>query len=157
MSVDCTKVAGRREIHFETLDDVVADAKELVSSPTARTLGNWTLTKLLSHLAQTIDNSIDGFQMKAPLIIRMIGPFIERSALRKVSPGIKLPKKLEPIAFPEAPSVQSAPEDLVKAVAQTKTERMESKHPAFGRMSHEDCTALHLRHSEMHLSFAVPE
>ncbi len=37
------------------------------------------------------------------------------------------------------------------------TQLLEAIHPAFGKMNHDEWTKLHLRHSEMHLSFAVPE
>jgi hypothetical protein len=74
----------------------------------------------------------------------------------KMSPGIKLPKAAEAAAFPEAGTRQEALDDLRRAVARTKTERMEAVHPAFGKMTHEEWHTLHLRHSEMHLSFALP-
>jgi len=48
-------------------------------------------------------------------------------------------------------------DDLRQSVARTKSERMEAAHPAFGKMNHDEWTKLHLRHAEMHLSFAIPE
>ncbi|MFN5799079.1 MAG: DUF1569 domain-containing protein [Planctomyces sp.] len=33
---------------------------------------------------------------------------------------------------------------------------MRAPHPGFGRMTHQEWLLLHLRHSEMHLSFAIP-
>lgn len=157
MSVDVRKVAGRRELCFESLDQVVSDAERLVAAPNHRTLGNWPLHKLLTHLAHTIEHSIDGFEMKAPFLIRLLGPLIKRIALKKLSPGIKLQKQLEQKVFPEAGSAEDALERLRAAVARAKGERMEAAHPAFGKMSHDEWIRLHLLHSAMHLSFALPE
>jgi len=56
-----------------------------------------------------------------------------------------------------ATSVAAAFDDLRQSVARTKSERMEAAHPAFGKMNHDEWTKLHLRHAEMHLSFAIPE
>ena len=74
MPVNSKTVHGRREVSYQTMDDIVTDAEKLVASPTTRTIGNWPLDKLIMHLSQTVHNSIDGFQSKAPLIIRLIMP-----------------------------------------------------------------------------------
>ena len=159
MPVNSKKVHGRRDVSFQTLDDIVADAEKLVASPKTRTIGNWPLVKLIKHLSQTIHNSIDGFQSQAPLWIRLIVPLFKGHMLKspKMSPGINLPKAAVASAFPDAGSLQEALDDLRRAVARTKTERMEAMHPAFGKMTHDEWNTLHLRHSEMHLSFALPK
>lgn len=158
MKVNSTKVHGRRELNFRSLDDVVADAEMLVSLPTVRTLGNWPLTNLLTHLTITFNNSIDGFPVRAPLFIRLLGPFIKGSVLKapKMSPGIRLPKAAEPAVFPDAASPQAAMKELRSAIARARTEQMVAPHPAFGRMTHDEWLTLHLRHCELHLSYAVP-
>lgn len=159
MPVISKTVQGRRDVSFQTLDDIVADAEKLVASPISRTIGNWPLVKLIKHLSQTIHNSIDGFQSKAPRWIRLIMPLFKGRILkaRKMSPGINLPKATVASAFPDAGSIQEALDDLRRAVARTKSERMEAVHPAFGKMTHDEWNTLHLRHSEMHLSFALPK
>lgn len=158
MTVNPKTVQGRRDLSFQTLDDIVADAEKLVASSKTRTIGNWPLEKLIMHLSQTIHNSIDGFQSKAPLWIRLVIPLFKGRVLKakKMNPGINLPKETEVIAFPEVASLQDALDDLRRAVARTKTVRMEAVHPAFGKMTHEEWNTFHLRHSEMHLSFALP-
>ena len=157
MAVNSKTVQGRRSLEFKTLDEIVADAQRLVAAvPDTQTLGNWSLAHLLSHLAMTVNSSIDGFQVKAPFFIRLIVPFFKKGALRnKMEPGIKLPNSAEAVAYPDSASPQIALEQLRKAIARTKQERMEAVHPAFGNMTHDEWVLLHLRHSEMHLSFAV--
>jgi hypothetical protein len=157
MVVDIKKVQGRRELRVASLDDVVADAEKLVASPHTRTLGNWPLPQLLTHLAMAIDKSIDGISFAAPWHMRLIGFLIRGRVLRRGLPaGFKLPKELEADAYPAAPSAEDALESLRRAVARSKRERMTARHPVFGKLSHEQWTQLHLRHAELHLSFAVP-
>lgn len=157
MPVNVKTVQGRRDVSFQTMDDIIADAERLVASLTTRTIGNWSLDKLIMHLAQTVDNSIDGFQLKVPLMIRLIMPFFKSKIInaKELKPGINLPKATIPGAYPAAASLHEALDDLRRAVERTKTERMTANHPAFGTMTHEEWNTLHLRHSEMHLSFAL--
>ena len=157
MPVNAKTVEGRRDVSFHTMDDIVSDAEKLVSSSTTRTIGNWPLDKLIMHLSQTVHGSIDGFQSKAPLMIRLIMPFFKSKIInaKELKPGISLPKATIPAAYPDAVSLNAALDDLRRAVQRTQTEKMTANHPAFGKMTHEEWNTLHLRHSEMHLSFAV--
>jgi hypothetical protein len=159
MPVNAKSIKGRRDLTFNTLDDIVKDVEILVASPATRTIGNWSLVKLITHLSRTDNNSIDGFETKAPLMIRLVMPLFKGRFLkaRKMNPGIRLPKAAEAAAFPESTSSQEALNDLRDAVERTRTEIMTAIHPAFGKMTHDEWNTLHLRHSEMHLSFALPE
>ena len=150
-------VQGRRALRFESLDDVVADAEKLAASPTTKMLGNWPLERLLTHLTTAINGSIDGISARAPWVVRLAAPLFKGSILNKgMTPGFNLPKKVEPSFYPAAASPQEALEKLRAAVARTHHERMTARHPFFGQLTHDEWTKLHLRHSELHLSFAVP-
>jgi hypothetical protein len=156
MVVKTKTVTGRRTLHFNSLDDVVADAQRLVASPTTRTLGNWPLGQLFSHLATAVNGSIDGIPHKAPWFIRAIAPVFKRRFLTKpMSAGFNLPKEAEVGFYPAATS-QEGFEQLRAAVGRWRTEKMTSKHPVLGKLTHEEWSQLHLRHAELHLSFAVP-
>jgi hypothetical protein len=157
MPVDVKAVRGRRDLRFTSFDDLLADAENLVSSPQTRTLGNWPLAQLLTHLALGIDVSIDGIAAKAPWSTRLMGVFIKGRILREgVPPGFKLPRDVEAGMFPAAASPQEALESLRRAVVRTQVEEMSARHPVFGKLSHEEWTQLHLGHAALHLSFAVP-
>jgi hypothetical protein len=157
MTVDTKTVQGRRELTFESLDEVVVDAEKLVASPSTKMLGNWPLSQLLTHLATAINGSIDGTSAKAPWLIRLVGPLLRGRFLRnEMSPGFKLPKDVEVGFFPAVGSPQEALERLRVAVGRLKTEKMMTRHPVLGKLIHEEWTRLHLRHAELHLSFAVP-
>ena len=71
--------------------------------------------------------------------------------------GFKLPREVEAGAFPLASSPQEALEKLRRSAGRVKTEKMTSRHPVLGKMTHEQWTQLHLRHAELHLSFALPQ
>lgn len=155
-SIDSKTTQGRRVLHFASLDEVVADAETLLASPEVKMLGNWPLAQLLMHLATAVNSSIDGISAKAPWHVRMVGPLIKGRILTKgMSPGFKLPKQVEPEFFPAAESPQEALECLRAAVARTCRERMTARHPVLGKLTHDDWTRLHLRHAELHLSFAM--
>jgi hypothetical protein len=155
--VDTKAVQGRRELKFTSFDEVIADAENLASSPNVKLLGNWPLSQLLTHLTQAINGSIDGIPHKAPWYVRLLGFFIKGRIIRNgIPPGRNLPKEAEGAAFPPASSPQDALEALRKAVDRLKTEKMTSRHPVFGNLTHEEWTQLHFRHCELHLSFAVP-
>lgn len=157
MTVDYKAVAVRRALRFQTLDDVAADAESLVASPGTKMLGNWSLSHLLMHLTTAINGSLDGISARAPWYVRLAAPLIKRRILSKgMQPGFKLPKKLEPEFFPTAESPQEALAALRAAIARTRCERMTARHPIFGQLTHDEWTQLHLRHAELHLSFAVP-
>lgn len=143
-------------LRFHSLEEMVADAERLVASSGTTMLGNWPLEKLLMHLATAVNGSIDGISARAPWFVRIAGPLIKRRILAKgMSPGFRLPEKAEPDFFPAAPSPQAALDALRAAVARTRHERMTARHPVLGKLTHDEWTRLHLRHAELHLSFAV--
>lgn len=119
-------------------------------------LGNWPLDRLLSHLTIAVNSSIDGITEQAPWVIRLIGPWIKARVFRRgMSPGFRLPKRIEAVAFPADASIDEALANWKAAVARTKTERMTARHPVFGSLTHEEWMQFHLRHAELHLSFAT--
>jgi hypothetical protein len=154
--VNTKHVQGRRTLRFSSLDEAVADAELLVASSGIRTLGNWPLERLLTHLAMAVNSSIDGFSAQAPWFIRLAAPLIKGRILNhQVPAGFKLPKAAESQFYPVAASRHEALETLRRAIARLQNERMTSPHPVIGRLTHDEWMKFHLRHSELHLSFAV--
>jgi hypothetical protein len=157
VAINTKAVQGRRTLHFTSLDEVVADAEKLVASPDTKMLGNWPLDQLLTHLAAAINGSIDGMPGQAPWFVRLAAPLIKGHVLKRgMQAGFKLPKEVEPKFFPSTASKDAALDTLRRAVARVQNERMTARHPAFGAMTHDEWMTVHLRHAELHLSFAVP-
>ena len=159
MTVNTKKVTQRRDVHYDSYDELLADAEHLASGD-VHTVGNWTLGQILTHLAQSLDSSIDGTNMKFPwLMKKIILLFINKDKMLRepLSPGFKIPKKGEAQFIPD-PSI-STEEGLAAlraAIKRCQTETLRAEHPAFGELTREEWDKLHLRHAELHLSFAVP-
>jgi hypothetical protein len=157
MSIDTKTVQGRRELHFQSLAEMLADAERLVASGHTKTLGNWPLDQLLTHLASAINHSIDGISAKAPWFIRLLAPFLKHRILtRTMSPGFKLPGDVDKAFFPAVASHQEALQMFQHAIARLKNEQMTARHPVLGKLTHDEWIQFHLRHAELHLSFAIP-
>lgn len=154
MPVDTTKVKGRRQVHYGSYADLLADAEQLAKTK-VKTLGNWSYGQILKHVAQSTDSSIDGSGFALPAPIRWVFTLLmKRKYLTQPIPaGFKAPKQFQP---PEV-SVEDSLADLRKAIARQNTEEKRAMHPAFGKISKDEWTQFNLRHAEMHMSFIVPE
>jgi hypothetical protein len=177
MAVKTSKVTGRRRLHFESLDEVLAEAERLAARP-YRKLGNWTLGQILMHLALAGEKSIDGtIAGRAWLFIKGAGGkltrprwFVRLAAkpfslfvqwyLRRWGPppGIRPPacfwKELAPITPGEGLRDEEGVAAYRRAIGRLKTE---SPRDLEGIMTAETFNLYHLRHAEMHLSFILPE
>jgi hypothetical protein len=156
--VKTSKVAGRRELHFTSLDDILADAQRLAAGP-VRQLGNWSLGQATTHLARTMKMSLDGVQFRAPWYIRMVAPLIKKKMLRDtMRPGFKLPSPAADELIPagEVSIVQGLTE-LRTAIDRLHREPQRAPSPVFGAMTREEWDQLHQRHAELHFSFFVPQ
>ena len=158
MTVDTKKVTQRRKVHYDSYDDLLADAERLASGD-ARTVGNWTLGQIFKHLAQTLDSSIDGTDMKFPWLMKKIFLLFmnkEKMLNQTISPGFKIPKKGEAQFIPDpSVSTEEGLESLHAAIERCRTETSRAEHPALGELTREEWDKLHLRHAELHMSFAV--
>jgi len=153
-----TATTARRELCYGSLDEVLADAERLAKGK-VRTLGQWTYPQILDHLGKSIVASMDGYGFKAPWLVRVfIAPLAKNSFLTKpMKPGFKLPSSATAILPGSDVSLQATLEGLRKAIARLKVEPSRAPHPFLGSLADQEYTALHLRHSELHMGFVVPE
>lgn len=159
MTVDTGKVAGRRELHFESVEEILAEAERLAAVPKLISLGNWSLAQVILHIANTMQKSIDGFDTKAPWFIRLLGKLIRKRMLTKPMPsGFKLPPPAaKELVADEFAATQEALTALRSAIGRLGRESNREPHPALGRLSCEQWNQLHMRHAELHLSFLTTE
>lgn len=157
MTVKTAKVTGRRELHFESLDDILHDAEHLASVET-KELGNWSKGQIFKHLAIVKNLAIDGSTYRPPWFIRWIAKMMKKRFLTKtMRPGFQLPKKAMPIfAPPDDVSTEEGLAALREAIARLKSTDERAPNMIFGKMTVDEYTQLHCRHSELHLSFIVP-
>ena len=160
MTVNTKKVAGRRDVRYESFDDLLADAERLAGG-SAQTVGNWTVGQILRHLALSIDSSVDGTDMKIPWLMKKAFMLVmnkEKLMKNPLSPGFKIPKSGQAQFNPDpATTTQEGLARLRAAVERYTTETSLAEHVAFGKLSREEWDQFNLRHAEMHLSFAVPK
>jgi len=159
--VDTGKVAGRRELHFATLADLVADVDHLADLDRAarlQQLGNWTLGQTLGHLAAWNNFPFDGYPLKEPpLPIKLILRLSKRRFFRGPMPaGVKIPgidggtKAFEPLETDEGLH------RFHRAIERLRSTPPPLPNPIFGHLSHDEWMTLALRHGELHLSFFKP-
>ena len=146
----------RRQLHFETLEDVLAEAERVTTRPYCE-VGNWTAGQIVYHLAEAIHKSFDGYELLAPQEQRQNVSRRREGFLRDgFPPGFKLEGDLARYTPPPEAVLEKAMERLRVAVARARDETMDKVHPFLDRMDHEQWTEFHCRHAELHLGFLCP-
>lgn len=153
------KKADRRSLHFDSIDDALAEAERLAASQVTTT-GNQSYGQILEHLARTLDvvsGKITGVNVPLPLRImgRAMKPFF---LSRPMKPGLNLPSAAQDIFWPsDEVSVEDAMTHFRTALDRFRNAKSLPKHPVFGKMSREQHNQLQCRHCELHLSFVHPQ
>lgn len=150
MQVNTKKVQGRRQVRYESLDELLDDAQRL-SKVEVRTLGNWSPGQIYQHLAMSLDSSIDGSDFSLPAPVRWIMSLLmKKKFLKKELPaGFKSTDEF----IPDETSVEEGFAALEKSIKRQKEETTRVPHPGFGNISRDEWNDFHLRHAEMHMSF----
>jgi hypothetical protein len=118
MSTNTKKVTGRRQLQFDSLDDILGEPERRASC-NVRQLGNWSLGQIFKHLAITMNASIDGVQYKAPWLMRLVTPMFKKRILTQpMQPGFKIPAKL---AIKTVPDPGTTTEEGLTALRQAIT------------------------------------
>ncbi len=68
-SVNTAKVRDRRQLQFNSIDEVLSEIDRIVSADqagTLRHLGNWTPGQIMGHVAAWTNYSYDGYPLKPP-------------------------------------------------------------------------------------------
>ena len=150
--------AERRKLSFSCFNCVLSDIAALGDDESKlRTTGQWSAGRIVQHIADSITNSIDGWPIKGPLVMRLIGPLLKRKIISSpMKPGFKIPKSMEALLPPDSTAYSTAVANLKAAIARATAEGMDEPHPVFGSMNNGQWLKLHCRHAEMHFSFMHP-
>ena len=144
----------RRTVTYLSLRDFLEDAERCVAAH-APTSGNWSLGQIIEHMALILEKSLDGYDLTAPWFIRLVGPFLKRRVMRnKMKPGLKLPGYAAKVLVPGLTEPQTALEHLRRVIGRMETETQRAPSPIFGVLTIDEWNQIHLRHGEMHMSFA---
>ena len=146
----------RRTLDFRSLSQVVDDARRLQENG-CQAVGNWDLAQVCRHLADALNASIDGFDVQAPWILRVLfgkAFFRKIRARRSMKAGFQLPEKYVPRPGQNPSEALASLEAAVERFGRRQGPLF--PHPFFGKLSPEEWTDLHLIHAAHHLSFLVP-
>jgi hypothetical protein len=158
--VDTGKVAERRVLRFESIDEMLAEVDRLVAAERAgklKRLGNWTLGQALGHLACWGEYAYTGSPLKVPFFIKWILRMRKQKFLYgPMRAGVKIPGVEGGTLATDPVSLDEAATRLHKVMERMKVEEPTAPNSIFGKLSHAESTALNLRHAELHLGFFVP-
>lgn len=152
----------RRTLAFATLDEVVADAENLLARGYDRA-GNWDLAQVCSHLAEWLRYPMDGFP-RIPVVMRPVFWLLRKTIgpreLRKMTDGGKMPAGAPTLKESVAPPGG----DAAVAVANLKAtiERFKASEgpyhpsPLLGTLTKDQLVRVHCVHGAHHLSFLIP-
>ncbi|QDT44111.1 hypothetical protein Pan241w_42170 [Gimesia alba] len=154
MTVITKKVQGRRAVHFDSWDDLLADAEQMAKS-NVHMIGNWSLGQILMHLAMSLNTSIDGIDFRLPAPMRFfMRLFMKHKFLHVALPaGFKSSEKY----IPGETTTEAGLAALQTAVERQHRELSRVDHPAFGKLTNQEWEDFQLRHAEMHMSFVIPD
>lgn len=158
MSVDTTRVTGRRQVRYETFEDLLAEAEQMAGGEIC-SLGNWSLGQTLKHLGLAMEGSISGEPFPVPWWVRLLGVVYLRRKLvyGPFPPGFKLPRAAREKLVPGETIAEEGLAVLRAGIDRLRSETKRIPHPVAGKLSVDEWNRLHLTHAEMHMSFLVPE
>jgi len=153
------KQAPRRELSFETLDDILAEAEAIAAGP-HHTTGNHTAGELFYHVAVPMKGAVEGFGFAVPLPMRLFGRTLKLlgKAAAPFNPGINPPKSVLQHFWPPEPITTQQGLDTLRAAIDAARAPGSMTHPSplFGHLSHDEHVVLNCRHAELHFSFIHP-
>lgn len=149
-----TEKSRRRQVRYESLDEVLADVEALAEAET-ETTGDWTFPQILKHLAISMDFARETHVVTFPFYVRIVGWFMRNRWLSQGLPsGFQLPEKAaDRLVPPQDTQLSEALEHFRRAIHAAKTKSIQRAHPALGVLSPDEWKTFHQRHCELHLSF----
>ena len=156
MTVNTKKVTGRSGLHFNCENCLLADAREIAGNVEAyETVGNWSIGEQFSHVARTMEASVNGFGFTFSLPLRLVGKMLKGRFLNKgFSKGFKFNSDAAKAIGPdEGISVADGFKQLEDAVALFQSTEKRALSPVLGKLTLGEWVKLHARHAELHFGF----
>jgi hypothetical protein len=157
MAVNTRRVADRRQVRYESFHELVADAESLAQSEVLM-LGNWSLGQVFLHLARSLHASVDGLPLETSWWSRLAVKLRhgQRLLTGPMPAGMRLPHGAAQRLLPEPVVTDEGLAALREAIDRLGFETERAAHPLLGEMSLDQWDRFHLRHAELHMSFALP-
>ncbi|HWB09288.1 MAG TPA: DUF1569 domain-containing protein [Pirellulales bacterium] len=157
MAVNTRRVSDRRPIRYESFQELLADAECLAQSEVLM-LGNWSLGQVFLHLARSMHASVEGLPLETSwwsrLLVRL--RYGRRFLTGPMPAGMHLPAAAAQRLLPDPISSDEGLAALREAIDRLGFETERAAHPLLGEMSLDQWDRCHLRHAELHMSFALP-
>lgn len=149
-----TKTAPRRQVSYQTLDDIVVDAERMAAAG-APTTGNWSKGQIFEHVALIMDMTVNGFTFTLNPFVRFFAKtfFLKRFLKNGMPSGFKPSKPVAQKVVPEETDEQQALNHLRSAIERLKQLDHDVEHAVFGKLDPNQARAINRRHAEMHMSF----
>ena len=158
-----TKAAPRRTLKFDSFDDILTEVKRIeaaLDAGTATTTGNWSVGENCEHCARFIRFACDGFEAKAPWIVRFIARtlmFKKAMSDEPIPPGFKLPRKAESMLPETGISDADGLGELRKQLKRVLAGKdMTHDSPLLGPLTHDQWLIIQRKHCALHLGFIQP-
>ena len=145
----------RRRLDFRTFPELAGELRSLRGVSYDRA-GKWSLGQVCRHLNNAISQSVDGFDIHVPWVIRLFAPIALKVTLKKRSmpAGFKGPSEWAP---------GEGEDDATELDALLQTIGRYESHggalhpsPLFGALTRGQWDQLHLIHAAHHLGFISP-
>ena len=156
MPIETSKVTNRRHVRLQSLREVLADAERI-------TKGRLQQPRQLVRrsdfhaLAKSINDSIDGSDMRLAWHLKIIGPLLKKKLVRgPMAPGVNLPKSVAKVVVPGPTSTGRDWPRCGPRSGAWKANQTCAASPFLGAMTRDDWNRLHLNHAMLHMSFLVP-
>lgn len=158
--IDTAKVSGRRELHFNSIDEALAEIDRLAALDRAGQLecvGNWTCGQVCNHLATWAEFAFKPNPHKPPFFIKWILRRMKHRFIKgPMHVGVKIPKMKDGTLGAEPCSLEAGLARMKVIFERLKREPPTETHAIFGPLTHDESIAMNLRHAELHLSFLKP-
>ena len=163
MNTTMTNNRPRRELRFDSFDEVVRDVEQLHAKGYDKA-GNWDLAQVCGHLTKWLSYPLDGFPKPGCFIGTMLWLMkitVGRGMKKKIlatgkfkEGGPTMPESVTPAGGDEAAAVSKLKETIERFKNHTGEVHAS---PLFGPMDKEELSRLHLIHCAHHLSFLIPK
>lgn len=167
-----TVMSRRRELHFDSLADILCEARRLtelvdgtnsvrrdLATPQVRVvhLANMPLGRMLGHIGLVLGLSVKGSEYRFPLPMRlMMGLMRSRLLARGLAMPVDAPAALNRQILPEAwLDAKSGLKILQDNISSFEIASSYQPNIMLGKLSREEWIALTCRHAEWHLGFIL--
>ena len=158
-----TKTAPHRELSFNCINCLKGELDTLQTAHDAGKLtntGNWSPGQILQHVAKFFGFAMDGFEARAPWLVRTILTLLFKKKALGPDPmprGLKLPAKAKSLLPDESPSFEDGMSHLRAMIHRIENgNKLTHPSPIFGTLAHEQWMTIQLKHAAMHLGFLNP-